>query len=96
MEVMINKASSVDAAEILQYLKLIGGETDNLSFGAEGLTFSIEAEEKYLKEIANSCDDVMFVAKVDDKVIGTASLNRLPRRMNHRGDVSVSVAGSTG
>ena len=91
MEVMINKASSTDAAEILQYLKLIGGETDNLSFGAEGLPFSIEAEEKYLKEIANSCDDVMFVAKVDDKIIGTASLNRLPRRMKHRGEVSVSV-----
>lgn len=33
----------------------------------------------------------MLVAKKEGKIIGTASLNRLPRRMNHRGDFSVSV-----
>lgn len=33
----------------------------------------------------------MLVAKKEDKIIGSASLSRLPRRMSHRGDFSVSV-----
>ena len=33
----------------------------------------------------------MILAKEDGKIIGNASLSRLPRRMKHRGDFSVSV-----
>ena len=34
----------------------------------------------------------MLVAKENENIIGSASLSRLPRRMSHRGDLSVSVA----
>ena len=91
MSIIIERARPKDAAEILEYLKKIGGETDNLSFGKEGLAFTAEAEANYIAKIENSRDDVMLIAKDDDKIVGTASLARLPRRMAHRGDVSVSV-----
>ena len=91
MSIIIERARPKDAAEILEYLKKIGGETDNLSFGKEGLAFTAEAEADYIAKIENSCDDVMLIAKDDDKIVGTASLARLPRRLAHRGDVSVSV-----
>lgn len=32
----IVRAQAEDAAALLEYLKIIGGETDNLSFGPEG------------------------------------------------------------
>ena len=32
----IVRAQAQDAAALLEYLKIVGGETDNLSFGAEG------------------------------------------------------------
>lgn len=89
--VLIEKATPKDAKGLLEYLKQIGSESDNLSFGAEGLGFSVEAEEEYLSAIENSADSVMLVAKENGKIIGSASLNRLPRRMKHRGDFSVSV-----
>ena len=91
MSIIIQRAAPEDAAEILEYLKKIGGETDNLSFGGEGLTFTVEAEANYLAQIENSCDDIMLIAKDDNKIVGSASLGRLPRRMNHRGDLSISV-----
>ena len=91
MQVIIQKAKSADAAEILAYLKQVGGETDNLTFGKEGLPFTPEAEADYIRQLENSCDNVMLVAKVDGKIVGDASLSRLPRRMNHRGEVGVSV-----
>ena len=33
----------------------------------------------------------MLIAKENGKIVGDASLSRLPRRMKHRGDLGVSV-----
>ena len=92
MSIVIAKATPEDAAGLLAYLKQVGGETNNLTFGAEGMPFSTEDEAAYIAGIADSADAVMFVAKENGAVIGAASLNRLPRRMSHRGDLSISVA----
>ena len=91
MSITVEKATFEDAAEILQYLKQIGSETDNLSFGVEGLPFTVESEAAYICQIENSFDEIMLVAKENGKIIGNASLSRLPRRMKHRGDFSISV-----
>ncbi len=91
MGIIITRATSADAAEYLEYLKQIGGETDNLTFGAEGLPFTIEAESAYLAQLEFSNDDIMMVAKEHGKIIGDASLHRQPRRMSHRGDFGISV-----
>jgi len=92
MSMTIEKATSSDAAELLAYLRQVGGETDNLTFGAEGLPFGVEAEAAYLAQLEHSQDDLMVLAKENGKIIGIASLSRLPRRMAHRGDFSISVA----
>lgn len=91
MSITIEKATCADAAEILQYLKHIGAETDNLTFGAEGLPFTTESEAAYIRQMENSCDAIMLVAKENGKIVGDASLSRQPRRMNHRGDLGISV-----
>ena len=91
MCITIEKATCADAAEILQYLKQIGAETDNLTFGAEGLPFTIESEAAYISQIENSCDAIMLIAKENGKIVGNASLSRLSCRMKHRGDLGVSV-----
>ena len=91
MSIVIEKAMPPDAKALLDYLKQVGGETENLTFGAEGLPVDQEAEARYLAQMKSSKDDVMLLAKENGKIIGTASLNRLPRRMSHRGDFSISV-----
>ena len=62
-----------------------------MTFGAEGLPFTIESEAAYISQIENSCDAIMLIAKENGKIVGDASLSRLPRRMKHRGDLGVSV-----
>ena len=91
MNIIIERATAKDAAAMLEYLKQVGGETDNLTFGSEGLPITLEAEEAYIKQMENSCNDIMLVAKVNGKIVGDASLSRLPRRMSHRGDLGVAV-----
>ncbi len=92
MELTIKKATPSDAANLLEFMKLIGSETDNLTFGAEGVPFSTEDEAAYIASMEDSRDNVMLLAKDGEKIVGNASLNRLPRRMSHRGDFSVAVA----
>ena len=91
MCIVIERATSADAAWILEYLRQVGAETDNLTFGSEGMPFTAESEAAYISQMEYSCDDIMLVAKENGKIVGCASLNRLPRRMKHRGDFSISV-----
>lgn len=79
---VIERARPEEATELLDYLKIVGGETDNLSFGAEGVPLSLEAEQEYLRAQCGSTDNVQYFAKVDGEIIGTASLNRNPNRMS--------------
>ena len=88
---VIERAQAEDAAALLDYLKIVGGETDNLSFGAEGVPLSLEAEQTYLGKQYESADNVQYLAKVNGEIIGTASLNRKPRRMSHRGELGISL-----
>ena len=88
---VIECARAEDAAALLNYLKIVGGETENLSFGAEGVPLSLESEQAYLGAQCESADNVQYLAKVDGEIIGTASLNRKPRRMSHRGEFGISL-----
>ena len=87
----ITRAGADDAAALLAYLKCIGGETDNLSFGPEGVPLDERAEAEYLRRQAGSEDCVQYLARADGQIIGTASLGRKPGRMRHRGEFGVSV-----
>ena len=91
MDIQIKRAACEDAAELLACLKQMGAETDNLTFGAEGLPFSVEDEAAYIRSMENSCDQIMLVAKDNGKIVGNAALSRLPRRMKHRGDFCISI-----
>ena len=87
----IVRAQAQDAAALLEYLKIIGGETDNLSFGPEGVPLSVDSEQDYLRAQCGSADNAQYLARVDGEIIGTASLNRKPGRMRHRGVFGISL-----
>ena len=74
-----------------EYLKIVGGETDNLNMGAEGIPIAVEVEEAFLRSMLDSSDDVMYAAKADGEIIGIANVSRLKRRMSHRASIGISV-----
>ena len=92
MEIKIVKASPEDAQEILEFLKLVGKETDNLTFGEEGLPISVEVERHYIESLLDSTSSVMYLAKIKDEIVGNASFNAMTReRLKHRGEFAISV-----
>lgn len=93
--IIIEKARPEDAGELLRLLKIIGGETDNLTFGSEGLPATLEEERDYLASLKDSSSCAMYVARKDGKIVGNAHFTGMTReRVKHRGTIGISVLGS--
>lgn len=90
MELVYRRAQRSDAAALLDYLKVIGGESDNLTFGPEGFPATVEQEESFLAGMQE--DSLMLIALDDGQIVGSASVSRLGRaRFAHRWSLAVSV-----
>jgi len=91
-ELTIRKAQKEDARELLAYAKKVGAESDFLTFGAEGLPYTIEQEEKQIENWSNSTSAVMLVGVVDGKIVTTCVISAPAReRLAHQSSIAVSV-----
>lgn len=92
----IREATPEDAEKIIAYLAQVGGETDYLSFGKEGLPISTEEEEKFIQNINKEEHSVLYVVWKNGEIIGDASLSGFSRRMSHRAEFGISVVSRNG
>jgi RimJ/RimL family protein N-acetyltransferase len=73
-------------------LNIIGGESDNLLFGANEMDFTLEQEEQFIESMNSSTTSALFIGTVDGRIICAGSLSTPYReRISHRGDVAMSV-----
>ena len=92
MDFEIREALPSDAEQILLNAKICGGETDNLSYGKEGFSYTLEQEEEFLKNLLKSQNQILFVAEVDSKIVGIASYTTSNiKRLSHRGSIGLCV-----
>ncbi len=91
MNLTIRPARPEDAAALLDYLRQIGGESDNLTFGAEGLPATLEEEEAFLRGQAAQSRSVMLLAWEDGELIGDGHIEAFSRRMSHRAGIGITV-----
>ena len=88
----IRKATASDAENILEYCKIVGGETDNLTFGSEGISITVAKEQEYLESILHSDKQLYLIAVSNNEVVGTAVFSSYAKpRLAHRGELSISV-----
>lgn len=88
----IRRAQAADAQMLLDFLRVVGSESDNLSFGAEGVSFTAEQEAAFLESLLHSDKNLMLVAVEDGEILGNASLSAFSKpRLSHRGEISVAV-----
>ena len=89
--IVIQEAKTEDAKALIDYTNKIGAETDNLTFGAEGMSLSVEEECAFIENMKKDAHSVFYCAWKGSELVGTASLSGLPRRMSHRASLSISV-----
>lgn len=90
-EIEIREILPDDAEQMLMYLKQIGGESDNLTFGKEGLPITPSSEREFLKNVHEDPHSVSLGAFAGDRLIGNGSLSGMTGRMGHRAELGLSV-----
>lgn len=92
MEIIYREAQPSDAAAILDYLKIVGSESDNLTFGSAGLPFSIEQEAQFLTIMGNNPHSTWILALDGNEIVGNASIEGCDHpRLGHRCNLAITV-----
>lgn len=92
MIVHIEKAVKEDAQQIIDYLNIIGGESDNLLFGANEFVMSLEAEENYIESVNQSETSALFVGKIEEEIVCVGSIMASTKnRIAHHSELAISV-----
>lgn len=87
----IKEGRPEDAEAMLEFTRQAGSETDNLTFGAEGLEITPEQEAAFLESMCDDPRTIFLCAWKDGRLIGTGSLSGMNRRMKHRAGLAISV-----
>ena len=90
-ELQIRELMPEDANAILAFTKRVGGETDNLTFGANGIPISEAAEQTFLAAVHEDPKSIMLGVFRDNELIADGSIHSLPRRMSHRAELGITV-----
>jgi RimJ/RimL family protein N-acetyltransferase len=82
-----------DAEKLIEYLKQISSETDFLTRYPEEVSITLKEEEKFIKELNKSPNNVMISAFIDDRLVGSASINPIGEKIRvlHRATFGIAI-----
>ncbi len=82
-----------DAAGMIEYLRIVSGETLFLLRNADEVTYTIEAEENILESKRNAPRELMMVAVVDGVIAGNCGIvgKGSQRRVHHRCGFAIAL-----
>lgn len=90
--VIIRRAVKPDAKSLIEYLNLIGGESDFLTFGAGEYPKTIEQIEEFIENASKKDNALFIIAEINGKIIGNLNFSAgLSPRITHVGEFGVSV-----
>ncbi|MGM0125155.1 hypothetical protein IGI37_002553 [Enterococcus sp. AZ194] len=90
--ITIREAIPDDAQALLEVTKKIGRETDFLVMDEEGMALEVDELAFQLARLYDSSNNVLFVALVEDAIVGIASVRADSKfRVAHIGEVGLSI-----
>lgn len=81
-----------DAQSMIDYLNIIGGESDFITFGKNEFSMSVEAEQDYIERVnsMNNSKNVLII--IENEIVGIASITSVQKeRMKHNGTLGISL-----
>lgn len=81
-----------DAPRMIEYLNRVGGESDNLLFGKDEFTLTIEQEEAWIRTMNASQNSQALIAIAEGEIVGIGAFTSNARdRIAHHGEIALSV-----
>lgn len=92
-ECVLRSPVTEDAEKLIMHLKQISLETDFLTRYPEEISITLEAEEKFIKKLNKSLNNVMILAFINDKLVGSAGIDPIGDkiRMLHRATFGIAI-----
>lgn len=88
----IAQVTEGDSKELVDFWNRIGGETDNLTFGADEFYLSYELERAFINKLKDKDNCLYIAAYFNGKIVGCLSFLSSPRkRIMHRGEMSIGI-----
>lgn len=88
----IREAAMDDAESILNYLALIGAQSDNLDFGAEGIGYTPEEEAAFIESVQTSDNGKILMGWIDTTLVSVAHLAGKSRRPRTRHIATLAIS----
>lgn len=90
---LIREVTTNDAEALITYSKIIGGETNYLTFGKDGIPIDAETETKLLQSYAKDSQKAMWCAvNPQNEIIALCNFDvETNQRMAHRATFGISV-----
>lgn len=90
---LLREAEGGDAAQVLEFLNRVGGESDNLLFGENGFPMAEDRERAFLELLRRAEKSLLLAGFVGDELVSISSVDALTarERVAHRASVSITV-----
>ena len=89
---VFREAEIDDAEEMISYLNIVGGESDNLMHGSEGFKVPVEAVKRRIQASHDADNSIIMIALAGEKIIARAELDGCSgARLHHNARFSISV-----
>ena len=90
--IVIREMEIDDAEEMISYLNIVGGESDNLMHGPDGFKAPIEAVKQRIQASHDADNSIILIALEGEKIIARAELDGYPgAKLHHNARFSISV-----
>lgn len=91
-QLILRKPLIEDAKRMIEYLNIVGGESDNLLFGKDEFRLTVEQEIEHIKRISNDVNTLMILGIVNDTIVSVSQISSPNRkRIVHNSELSISV-----
>lgn len=91
-ELLLREPIADDAENMVKYLNVVGGESDNLLFGKNEFHLSVDKEKEYINNLKDNENDLMLIGIIDNNIACIGQIRSLGRkRIAHNSEVAISV-----
>ena len=91
-QLILRKPIVEDAEGMIQYLNIVGGESDNLLFGRDEFHLTVEQEIEHIKNISSDANTLMVLGIINNNIVSMAQISSANRkRIAHNSEMSISV-----
>ena len=89
---IVREGNGEDANRVIQYIKRVASESDNLTFGEGEFNITIEEEARFIEASKKSKNGLFLIAECQGEIIGCLTFSGGNRsRIEHYGEFGVTV-----